>query len=101
MIFNSSYGHNPLTAHRRSYRIETGSRLLMSTLVLFGMLCGGGVYAEEDASSPAARYIQERIKARQDDRRFTCQGELICGIDPYSRWLLQGRLLPSYLCYPF
>ena len=80
MIFNSSYGHNPLTAHRRSYRIETGFRLLMSTLVLFGMLCGGGVYAEEDAPSPAARYIQERIKARQDDRRFTCQGELICGI---------------------
>lgn len=80
MIFYISYGHNPLTDRRRFSRIEKGFSLLGGLLALFCMLYGGSVYAEEDAPSPAARTIQERIKARQDDRQFTCQGELICGI---------------------
>lgn len=68
MISDICYGHNPLTGVR------------LSILILFFMLCGGSLHAEEDAPSPTARCIQERIIARQDDRQFTCQGELICGI---------------------
>ncbi len=81
MILDISYAHNPLTGRRRSSRVATGFRWLGGLLVLCCLLYGGGVQAEEEeALSPAARYIQERIKARQDDRQFTCQGELICGI---------------------
>ena len=74
------YGQNPLSGNRLSYQIQTGLRFLGSILILLVMLFGGAVHAEEDVPSPAARYIQERVKARQDDRQFTCQGELICGI---------------------
>ena len=80
MIVDRFYGHDPTAAKRLSSRIETGFRLLGSILILFVMLCGGRAHAEEDAPSPVARYIQERVTARQDDRQFTCQGELICGI---------------------
>lgn len=52
--------------------------------VLALLICVGGGYTFADGESvrlsPVARDIRSRIKARQDDRNFTCQGELICGI---------------------
>jgi murein L,D-transpeptidase YcbB/YkuD len=80
MIVDIFYGHKPLAGNRLSSRIETGLRFLGGILILFFLLCGGRAHAEEEAPSPAARDIQERVAARQEDRQFTCQGELICGI---------------------
>jgi L,D-transpeptidase YcbB len=73
--------HTRLTAiGRRAIRHRAGRHLPAIFLSLFVLLCGGPLHAEEDSLSPVATIIKTRIQMRLDNRQFTCQGELICGI---------------------
>lgn len=75
------HGHTRLTAIRcRAARRSMGTCWPVMLLLCFIVLCGVELQAEEGALSPAAAIIRDRIHARQSDRQFTCQGEMICGI---------------------
>jgi murein L,D-transpeptidase YcbB/YkuD len=80
MISNRFHGR-PLSKDRYPLdRIDKIFLSLGSLLILCLMMVGRPLRAEAEDRSPVARLIQAQIEARQDDRQFTCQGELICGI---------------------
>ena len=70
----------PAIGHRPSIATRPVLRVLVSTLVLLASLSGRDLNAAEDRTSPFAQALRARIEARQADRQFACQGELICGI---------------------
>ncbi|MGD9333126.1 MAG: L,D-transpeptidase family protein [Desulfobacterales bacterium] len=62
-------------------RIESLSPFFAGILLLSLILCPSRYLdAKENIRASVAEMIQSRIEARLDDRRFTCRGELICGI---------------------
>ncbi len=73
-------------------------RWLAGVLTLLICVSGGKTFAEEESVrlSPVARDIRSRIEARQEDRRFTCQGELICGIALIPDFYAARRFEPAW-----
>ena len=53
---------------------------LASLLIVCAVAAEGDMRAQTQAPPPVTRLIKERIQARLEDDRFTCQGERICGI---------------------
>ena len=68
------------TLNCSSLRFGAAARAVAVLLLLLMPHTSGLLRAAEPPDATVAHLIERRIAARQADREFTCQGELICGI---------------------
>ena len=70
--------------------------MLVAILLATAMVVYGAPPAEDLQGAAVSQLIRQDIAARQNDRQFTCQGELICGIALIPDFYAAGHFEPVW-----